>query len=222
MTDASLIALLPPAQRLALAYAQVSSRQPFLAFFALDARLAGIVRAASEPVLGQLRLAWWRDRLAEEHALWPAGEPVLAALHSWMGQHHGLGELVDGWEAMLGEAPLSDHALAQHATGRAAAFAALAGLTGCEAAAEDAGRMGHNWGLADLAAHVTHGDEQAAAAQLMAHRNWNQTALPRALRPLTVLHGLARREIFGRETTARRRQPIATILAAIRLGLLGR
>lgn len=208
--------MLTPLNRLALSYAPASSRPQFLALFTLDARLAGIVRAAREPLLGQMRLAWWRDRLAEDCSLWPAGEPVLAALQSWRGQHQTLAPLVDGWEALLGDLPLTLDEFCQNANGRGQSFAALAQLSGNQWAAQDASRMGANWGLADLASHVSHPDEKTAILNHIGDQDWTQARLPRALRPLTVLHGLARRDRAGGH------HPVLTILAAIRLGLLGR
>jgi phytoene synthase len=47
----------------------------------------------------QLRLAWWRDRMAQEAALWPRGEPLLAGLQVWDAERPALGALVDGYEA---------------------------------------------------------------------------------------------------------------------------
>ena len=47
----------------------------------------------------QLRLAWWRDRLAEPAAIWPRGEPLLALLAAWDSDRAALSGLVDGWEA---------------------------------------------------------------------------------------------------------------------------
>ena len=55
-----LLDTLAPMHRLALAYAPAEARPAWAGLLALDARLAGVVRAAREPVLGQLRLAWWR------------------------------------------------------------------------------------------------------------------------------------------------------------------
>ncbi len=37
-------------------------RPAFAALFAIDVALADVVRATSEPVLGAIRLAWWRER----------------------------------------------------------------------------------------------------------------------------------------------------------------
>jgi phytoene synthase len=220
MIELSLLEILPPPQRLALAYAPARFRPHFLAFFALDTRLATLVRGASEPMLGQLRLAWWRDRLTEDSGKWPSGEPVLEALQSWQGGHGVLGQMVDGWELMLDDAPLSPAALSHHAQARAAGFSALAGLVGSDAAAQDAHRMGCNWALADLASHLGDPAETAAVLELALLQDWKQTRLPRALRPLAVLHGMAgqamKRDLTGGLATR------PAILAAIRLGLLGR
>jgi len=58
-----LVASLPTASRLALAYAPAKARLQTLALFALDTRLAGLLRNSSEPMLAQLRLSWWRETL---------------------------------------------------------------------------------------------------------------------------------------------------------------
>ena len=63
IADDSLLLGLTPLHRLALAYAPAASRGAWLGFLALDMRLAAIVRAAREPMIGQIKLAWWRERL---------------------------------------------------------------------------------------------------------------------------------------------------------------
>ena len=92
---------LPPDIRLALAYAPKRVRPLQLAAFALDARLAGIVGNAREVLIAQIKLAWWRERLAEPPARRPVGEPLLAALADWKAPVDPLLALIDGWEAML-------------------------------------------------------------------------------------------------------------------------
>ena len=61
--DAGLEAELSPPLRLALAWAPRHARPATLALFALDTRLAGFLRRATEPLPVQMRLAWWRDTL---------------------------------------------------------------------------------------------------------------------------------------------------------------
>jgi phytoene synthase len=178
-----LIETLPPPWRLALAYAPVDMREKWLTLLALDVRLGGVVRSAREPVLAQMRLAWWRDRLRDDAGHWPKGEPLLAALGVWRGEHGALIGLVDGWEAMLGEEP-DPVPLGE---GRAMA---------CNGIAPGGEAMARVWGLADGGARV----DGAAAVRL-----------PRALRPLVVLHGMA----------VRQNNQKISMFTLMRLGLLG-
>lgn len=175
-----------------------------------------MVRAAREPMLAQIRLAWWRERLAGDPATWPRGEPVLAALAAWGQGASGLSRLVDGWEALLGEPPLAAEAFATFGSGRAAAMAGLAAQLGADPAA--AGRAGRDWGLADLALHLGEPGERACAAALVgAGRLPRQTA---AMRPLAVLAGLSRRAVLRGKADAL--DGPGALLAAIRLGFAGR
>lgn len=108
----------------------------------------------------QLRLAWWRDRLAEPAARWPAGEPLLALLAAWDSERAALAALVDGREAqVVGE---DGGALLDRA--RAGAIVALARMAG-----------------------IGETPEIAAAAADWTQGRGLQTRLPRALRPLTLL-----------------------------------
>ncbi|WP_423142515.1 hypothetical protein ACOYW6_03960 [Parablastomonas sp. CN1-191] len=197
MTDAREI--LAPEARLALAYTPSVFRPRTLAILALDARMAELVRGAREMMLGQMRLAWWRDTLAADPATWRRGDPVLAALHGWEEDRSPLAALVDGWEHLLGQEPLDEVRIAAFAAGRVAPWAALGG--------EAAARMGRRWALADLAAHCRDPGERALVA-----RTPRSALLPltRSLRGLVVLAGA--RSDDGAFRPGR----------ALRLGLLGR
>ena len=138
--------LLPALQRLALAYAPAKSRPAWIALLALDARLADIVRHAHEPMLAQLRLAWWREQLAGSSGGPATGDPLLALLREWPGQGMALAGLAGGWEAMTGPPPLPSSAFLLLAEARGQAFAALADSLDEAAIAL---RMGRAWALAD-------------------------------------------------------------------------
>ncbi|WP_129523553.1 hypothetical protein [Pelagerythrobacter rhizovicinus] len=214
------IDLLPLPQRLALNYAPARIRAQTAALFALDARLGELVAKANEPLLAQLRLAWWRDELGKPQPGRARGDPVLDSLELWGGEEHALIGLVDGWEQLVGDAPLPGAALEAFAAARAEAFAALARLAGearAEANARDAGR---DWALADLAARVSDEHERRTALRLAGEGERRVPRLPRVLRPLAVLRGLAHRASArgGAPLVARRRD----ILAALRLGMIGR
>lgn len=185
--------------RLALVYTPSSVRPQVLAILSLDARLAELVRGAREVMLGQMRLAWWRDTLAKDSGDWRRGDPVLAALQAWAGNRAPLSALVDGWEHLLGDEALSADRIAAFAAGRAAPWEALGGTP--------AARMARRWALADLAGHCSDPAERALVA---ATTRPAPEPLPRPMRGLAIL--AAFREDDGSPHPLR----------ALRLGLLGR
>ena len=213
-----LIEQLPVHLRLALSYAPAHARGLTLGLLALDCRLAGIVRNSREPLLGQVRLAWWRDRFGEQPEAWPEGEPLLALLRPWADQSAALSGLVDGWEGLFGDPPLSGEALGRLADGRASAFGGLARLLKAEP--DEAIRAGRGWALVDLSGKLGDPDERAEARNLAEQQDWRRPSLPRSLRPLAVLHGLARRAMTRGDSQLLSGGVAG--LVALRLGLLGR
>jgi phytoene synthase len=143
------------------------ARRPAVAaLWALAERLTGLLRDAREPLIGQIKLAWWRDMmamLASDPAALPKGEPLLAELQAtWAGQG-GLDMLVDAAEAML---VAEDNVARRDA---AAGFGdALFALSG--------GGAGARWGLV-WAAALQDGAEEAG--QLFTEAR-NRTVPPRA------------------------------------------
>ena len=119
-------------------------RAALATLWVLAERLTKLLRDAREPLIGQIKLAWWRDMtglLANDPAALPKGEPLLAEFQqSWAGQG-GLDALVDAAEAML---------LAESGDARSDAASAFgAALFGLSGGAEDAGiRWGLLWGAA--------------------------------------------------------------------------
>ena len=217
MSPDPLLELMPVHLRLALSYAPVRTRALTLGLFALDCRLAGIVRGTREPLLGQVKLAWWRDRLGEKAEAWPEGEPVLAALRLWGAETGALSAMVDGWEGLLGE-PLDGDALERFADGRASAFGALARLL--QADPDEAMRAARGWALVDLSGKLGDPSERSVAQELADQLDWQRCRLPRSLRPLAILHGLARRAMLRGEGELLAGGTAG--LVALRLGLLGR
>lgn len=211
-----LLPALPQTMQLALAYAPSRAKLPTLALLALDQRLAGLLRHSREPMMAQIRLAWWRETLGREAAEWPEGEPLLAALRSWNGGHRALVALVDGWEALTGEAPLAPESLEEMVDGRAAAFAGLAEALDRRNEADAARALGRRWALADLATKLNHPGESVVVKRLAQAERGHAPRVSRTLRPLAVLEGLARDNLAsGGQGSAR------TVLKAMRIGLLG-
>ena len=206
--------ILAPELQIALAHTPLDKRDALRIFFEADARLARIVAGTTEPMLGQMRLAWWREMLGKPVSERPSGDRVLDGMgEHWMGRESALIALVDGWEHMLSEEFSEASALA-FAQGRSTAFAALtgAGVRDGEAALPE----GMRWALADAASHVSPGPDRetliAAARKIGA-----DSALPRALRGLVVLDALSRRSLKrgARPLMEGRMAPIVATRAAI-------
>lgn len=216
MTAPELVAELPPPQRLALTYATARTRKATAGLFALDARMAAILRSRREPMAAQLRLAWWRDTLAMPAAEWPGGEPVLDVLRSWR-EPSGLAVLAEGWEALLAE-NLAPTVIAEFVGARGQACACLARELGA-LAIDDAKAAGEVWALADLAAHISDGAEKRTVIEYGLGR-LPPPRLPASLRPLAILAGL------GAVSLERGGAPLLdgplAMFRALRIGLSGR
>lgn len=217
--DEALVGTLPAIGRLALVYAPAASRTQTLALLALDARLATLIRRSSEPMLAQLRLAWWRESLSQDPSAWPQGEPILAAVRSWGSDSALIQPVVDAWEALTAPAPLGGEAMQAFAQGRAGAAAALATIVGRPDEVERARQLGLIWGLEDLAMRLGREDERAAARALAEAQPARLPRVGRSLRALRVLAGLSRRRrVTGSEEGAASPGAVAE---ALKLGLLG-
>jgi len=186
-----------PERALALDYAPPGVRAGLHALFALDDTFARVLRTTTEPIIGQMRLAWWHDALQRLDETAPPAQPVLRALADAVvprgisGQM--LAELVAGWEALIEAESVDATAMAAHADARGAAlFAAAALLLGrVDARVAAAGR---GWALADLSRHLRSA-EAATQARTLATTALDEAlvgAWPAALRPLGALALIAR------------------------------
>ena len=128
MRDPRVMVSVPQARRAAMA-----------ALWGLAARLTKLLLDAREPLIGQIKLAWWRDMatmIASDPGALPKGEPLLAELQAtWAGQG-GLDALVDAAEAML---------LAETDAERRAASENFGGQLFALSGGDEAG--GTRWGL---------------------------------------------------------------------------
>ncbi len=186
-------AALSPPERLAVAYAPRAFQPLWEGFLVLDRRLADAARTGRDPLMIQLRLAWWRDRFDSPASAWPAGEPLLALLKPWDAERAALRALVDGWEACV----VGEDGGAALGSARINAVLALARL--CKAPADDTVRR--------------------AAAEWLGLQPPEPRApiLPGSLRPLAILRGMALREMRGQAGN-----PVRDFLAILRIGLCGR
>ena len=216
----STIDAISPELRLAIGYTPTQLRNRIAVVFALDRRLARIVSQANEPMLAQMRIAWWRDELGKPPGQRPAGDAVLDAAGSlWAGREFALHALIDGWENLLAEAPLPQHQALGFAAGRAAPFLSLMQDDELGGDAEAVALAARRWSLADLSAHVSTGRERTDLVALGRANGLQPARLPAAFRGLAVLDALARRSLKrgGRPLMEGR----GAALTALRAGLLG-
>lgn len=214
--SADLIETLPLAQRLALAYTPANCRDDALALLALDARLAGIVRGDGEPIIAQMKLAWWRERLAQDPQDWPLGEPLLALLREGKLDVSRLEPMVDGWEALLGEV-LDETVVEAFAAGRSALWQTFAGAHASQAPL--VGQAAGEQAMVELALNLGTEQEAAIARELAKGQAWEKPRLPRKLRTLAILHRLSRRAVQnGSEELL---DGPGALLTVLRLGFTG-
>lgn len=205
--------ILAPEVELAVVHTPPQLRAALTIFFQMDARLARIVAATSEPMLGQMRLAWWRDTLGRDVADRPTGDVVLDGIgQHWRGREAALVKLVDGWEHLLAPPPLGEDDARAFAEGRRAALSAV-----FEGDGEAVGSAANRWALADLAAKVSLDEERAMLVRLGLEDARKLPRLPREARGLAVLGSLAKRALDrgGRPLMEGRGAAITAARAAI-------
>jgi 15-cis-phytoene synthase len=198
--DMPAIHYLNPDVQLAMAYAGPQLRDSYAALFLLDDALAEAVRATRDPMIGQIRLSWWRDQLgAMERGGVPPPEPVLQRIRQLGFPPETLRTLTrmpEGWDALLDDIPLDAAALERFGRQRGGAlFGAAAMLAhGDVNAAESSGEA---WALASFA--VSCNDQiTAERATSLARAKFDVTpasGLSLAFRPFAVLAHLARRDV---------------------------
>ncbi|MEQ5786617.1 hypothetical protein J3454_01780 [Erythrobacter sp. NFXS35] len=161
----------------------------------LDRRLARIVSRTTEPMLGQMRLAWWRDVLKQPLEQRPLGDAVLDGIGTlWSGHEESLIAMVDGWEILIGEEQLGPDDVTAFADGRAAPFVSFAGDPG-GAVRQRVAQAARCWALVDVAAGVSNLAERALFLDAAKACSTARGRLPGDLRGLAVLEALARRAL---------------------------
>jgi phytoene synthase len=202
---------------LALAWSDREFRMPMAIAFQLDRRLARIVARTQEPMLGQMRLAWWCDALGRPMAQRPRGDAVLDGIGMhWEGREAALVTMVNAWELLVSAKRIDASLATAFGAGRGAFFAALAAGPQSPAVRERLALAGCRWALADAAAGVSDAAERAA---LIAAAPALQSGLrmPRGLRGLAVLEALALRALQrgGRPLLEGRSASLIALRAAI-------
>ena len=163
-------------------------RPAFDALFTIDDALAVVVARSSEPALGAIKLAWWRERLEELDQGKVPAEPRLQAAAAELLPRGvpgaALAELTDGWATLFEEEPDVERV----AEGGAKLFVLATNLLGAtHPLIEPAGRL---YGYENVARRglMTMHWPMDELYQLSTHR------FPKRLRPLTALAALAARD----------------------------
>ena len=196
---------------LALTYAPLPNRGALAALFSIDRAMGDVVRTTKEPLLGPIRLAWWRERLEEldDDGTAPA-EPRLqqaaAELIPRGVTGRELAALESGWLRMFDPFPWTVQ------TSEAIWFRGnlLFGLGARVVGRADERIQGAGglWTLVDAARHCS--DPQSRAMLIAQARSFARglagVRFPGPLRPLSTLTVLAirdcrRGEPFEREGT---------------------
>jgi phytoene synthase len=191
------MAELDPDQVLALSYVGAARRPAVQALWRLDAALGAVLTSGREPLIKQIKLAWWRDALeALDRGPAPA-EPVLEAVGREVLPRGVTGAelsaMQEGWNLLLTPDPLREEELRAYAAVRGGVlFAALAAVLGTPGFA-GAAAAGEAWALADLARHSGSAADADAALALVRSlprpRSW-----PSRLRPIGMMALLAHRD----------------------------
>jgi phytoene synthase len=191
--------MLDPDRTLALTYVPAERRPALASLWRLDAALGAVLAGGREPLISQIKLAWWRDSLARLDQAPPPAEPVLqeVARHILPRGIKGsqLARMEEGWSILLGSEALTASDLDNYSGSRGALlFRHSSQLLGIQMNAR-VKRAGEGWALADLARHSNEVDATAALEAArerlsdVVEQRW-----PKSLRPLGMLAMLARRD----------------------------
>ena len=197
---------------LALTYVPLPNRGALAALFAIDRAMGDVIRSTTEPMLGPIRLAWWRERLEEldEGRVAPA-EPRLQQVERELIPRKVAGRelaaLEGGWLRLFDPFPWTVQ------TSEAIWFRGnlLFGL-GARAlglADERIQGAGGLWALIDAARHCSDPDSRAmllAQARSFA-RGLAGIRLPGPLRPLAMLTVVSMRDCMRGEPFEREGTP---------------
>ena len=191
--------------------------------FALDERFGQVVASTSEPMIGMMRLAWWREALERLDHAPPPAEPLLAALAHHVLPHgvtgSALASIEHGWAALVDGEP-DEAAIARHGRERGGnLFAAAATLLGVDH--DRPALAGEVWALADLSLRHSQPlvrDAARTRARLLA-QSLPPGRWPVAARALGALCALARYDV---ERGARRQGSPRRLLRMLAHRLWGR
>jgi phytoene synthase len=124
-------------------YTPAAARPAWLALHGLDLELEAVVTGTTEPMIGEIRLAWWREALQGLDAGRVPKQPLLALIAAEVLPRGVAGAelagLEDRWAGLIG----NDDVPEAHFAGGGDLFALLARLAGGDA--DQARALGQAW-----------------------------------------------------------------------------
>jgi phytoene synthase len=217
---------LGPDRTLALSYVPGASRKAIEALFLIDGAMADVVRTTREPMLGPIRLAWWRERLEElDQGKRAPAEPRLQAVERELLPRGIRGSdiagLESGWLKLFDPLPWGAETSEAIWLRGNLLFGLAARVLGTRT--EQIGAAGGLWALVDAARHCSDGESRAMlVAQARSFcRGLSGARFPSALRPLSMLAAVAARDCRHGEPFEREGSP-ARAAAMLRHRLSGR
>ena len=205
--------------------ADPQARREVLALYAFDDAVRSVATAVTQPMLGEMRYAWWAEAVDDLAAGRPArGHPVLQAvaapLASGRLKAELLHRLIEARRADLDEAPPTGEALDAFLDGAFVAPMQAAAILLDPTADCDLTPIGRAWGLASLARGGGPATEavRSGVGHALAAAKSTVAQLPVAAFPAVAHVALARPYAAGRSPGELERR--ARILAASALGRL--
>lgn len=197
---------------LSLMYAPQAQRAGLRAIWQLDARMRRIFTGGGEPVLGQIKLAWWEERLLAVAGGEVPAEPLLRRLAELAVCDQGfateLGCIAGAWRELPAERPWPAASVDAYARSRGRGlidgFARIAGAAGDERLR----LAGEAYAIDDLAGLAADPDERAALRDQASERWPSALGLvwPQAMRPVGMIFALAKADA-GRDDVPRQGSP---------------
>lgn len=202
-----------PIIALILAYCPTAIRPAWSWLWAFDKKINEGVARVGEPVLGQMRIAWWRDRILDETTLGMQRDPMLLELAELAGQHPDLTalacQLLDKIEARLtAETPQQwAEAIAEEGNVLAAAYGSLTGLEA------DHSGVGRAFGCARaLGNGLPTEDERWRWVNDLAKEGVTAARVLQLPRALSLMRLYASQVLFSPDGPARRRDGIKLVI----------
>jgi phytoene synthase len=206
----ALVRRMDPDRWLASRYvADAAARADVIALYALNYELSRAAEVASQPLIGEMRLAWWREAAEEIYEGRPVRRHPVAQAVAEAVRRRGLPRadleaLIDGRLRELEPWPLGEDEVLDYLDATAGCLMTLAARVLAAAAPPDLRPAGRAWGLAGLlriGGRLPSGwDEGARAAVERTVRDANAKLadLPVAAFPAVAYANLARSYAAGR------------------------